>query len=365
MGRRCVITDLLKRLWASALLFSPALGAEISIVPDRPGDVPIIVVSGELKDGDDKLFANIALPLDRALVVFDSPGGNLLAGIGIGKAARLKEFWTAVGDQGMCASACGLAWLGGIKRLASPGARIGFHAAFVQRDGAASESGAGNALVGAYLNQLGMSQTAIVYLTSAPPEDMQWLPLNDAASYGIDLEVVKDSAAPEAPPPQAQPSPPYIHPDARMVRLDGHDVLGFDLAGMPIRNVSRDDCEAACENQPACLAYTYNLPKHACFLKSGGARVLENVTAAAGYRPELQGRLFVSPLTIVEKTDFPGNDMGKIATPDFDTCLSACEREPRCAAFTFVKRQSVCWIKSAAGTPVENRRAVSGVRTKN
>lgn len=364
MGWRCVL-KVLKRLWAITLALSPALAADISLVPDRPNEVPIIIVSGELKDGDDKTFANIALPLDKALVVFDSPGGNLLAGIGIGKAVRLKEFWTVVGDQGVCASACGLAWLGGIKRLASPGARIGFHAAFIERDGRSSESGAANALVGAYLNQLGMSQRAIVYLTSAPPEDMEWLPLRDAASYGIDLEIVADSETRETPASRTQAdSSPRDSQTTSMLRLEGHDILGFDLAGMPMRNVSRDTCEEACERQPDCLAYTYNLPKRACFLKSGGARVLENSTAAAGYRPVLESRLFVSPLTIVERTDFPGNDIGKIATADFDQCLAACERESRCHAFTFVKRQSVCWIKSAAGMPVNNKRAVSGVRLK-
>jgi hypothetical protein len=124
------------------------------------------------------------------MVLFESPGGNLLAGLNIGRAIRLKEFFTAVEGGKECASACGLAWLGGIKRFAHPDARIGFHAAYIENNGQATETGAGNALVGAYLNQLSLPQSAIVYLTSAPPHDMEWLPLQEARNYGIELEVI-------------------------------------------------------------------------------------------------------------------------------------------------------------------------------
>jgi hypothetical protein len=176
-----------------ALTSGPSMSAEITLLPGDPQDLPVIVVSGELLNGDDKKFAKLALEHDRALVAFDSPGGDLLAGIGIGKAIRLKEFVTGVGDGDACASACGLAWLGGIKRLAHANARIGFHAAYVEKDGQASESGSGNALVGAYLNQLGLPQSAILYLTSAPPGGMQWLPLRQAGSHGIDLQILEPS----------------------------------------------------------------------------------------------------------------------------------------------------------------------------
>jgi hypothetical protein len=66
-------------------------------------------------------------------------------------------------------------------------ARVGFHAVYVDNGGQASVSSAGNALVGAYLNQLGLPASAIVYITSAPPEGMQWLSFVDAQHYGIDV----------------------------------------------------------------------------------------------------------------------------------------------------------------------------------
>jgi hypothetical protein len=147
----------------------------------------IIFVVGELVLGDEKRFIDGVLGSGNAIVVFQSPGGNLIAGIEIGKAIRLKGFATFVSDTVQCSSACALAWLGGRVRYMSITARVGFHAVYVDNGGQASVSSAGNALVGAYLNQLGLPASAIVYITSAPPEGMQWLSFVDAQHYGIDV----------------------------------------------------------------------------------------------------------------------------------------------------------------------------------
>ncbi|WP_204269929.1 hypothetical protein, partial [Klebsiella michiganensis] len=74
-------------------------------------------------------------------------------------AIRLKGFATAVGDDGLCASACGLAWLAGNPRLMAASARIGFHAA---SDRQRNITSVGNALIGSYLNHLGMQMTAVI-----------------------------------------------------------------------------------------------------------------------------------------------------------------------------------------------------------
>src|SRR5205085_1307609 len=91
-------------------------------------------------------------------------------------------------DNTLCASACGLAWLGGRVRYMGATARIGFHAAYTSQGGQASVSSAGNAITGAYLNQLGLPMSAIVYITGAAPDDMKWLSFSDAQRYGIDVK---------------------------------------------------------------------------------------------------------------------------------------------------------------------------------
>jgi hypothetical protein len=63
--------------------------------------------------------------------------------------------------------------------------------------GKAAESGVGNALVGAYLNQIGMPETAIVYVTSAPPEGIDWLTPEKAGRVGIVFELLRAQAVPD------------------------------------------------------------------------------------------------------------------------------------------------------------------------
>src|SRR5262249_54804640 len=147
----------------------------------------------EFQAGDDKKFVDVALGISSAIVVFQSPGGNLLAGIEIGRAIHLKGFGTYVPDDIECASACALAWLGGRVRLMGAQGRVGFHAVYVNGNGQPNVSSAGNALVGAYLNQLGLPTSAIVYITSAPPEGMQWLKFSDAQRVGIQVSRIGDA----------------------------------------------------------------------------------------------------------------------------------------------------------------------------
>src|SRR5262245_48035062 len=161
----------------------------------------MVGVEGKLEFGDiDTFRAKVAsLPAAGTSVAFRSKGGRLLTGIRIGTLIRAKRFATVVPDAAECASACALAWLGGTRRFVGADAKIGFHAAYVMRDGGPTESGPGNAIVGAYLNQLGLSEKAIFYVTQAVPTTMQWMSLQDAAEHGI-------SVASLTPPPSAAKS---------------------------------------------------------------------------------------------------------------------------------------------------------------
>jgi hypothetical protein len=182
-----------------------ARGAEFSKAPSQNGGQDVIFVVGDLTLGDENKFINVALSSANAIVAFQSPGGNLIAGIEIGKAIHLKGFATFVPDNVLCASACALAWLGGRIRYMSNTARVGFHAVYVDNGGQAAVSSAGNALVGAYLNQLSLPVPAIIYITGASPQGMQWLNFADAQQYGIDVRPFNLSA-PSAAPQSSEPS---------------------------------------------------------------------------------------------------------------------------------------------------------------
>jgi hypothetical protein len=171
-------------LWLVALTVAKA--ADIVVKPLEGGS-SLIAIDGELEISDIDSFRAKAepLPVGRTTVEFRSKGGKLLAGIRIGAQVRAKKFNTVVPDGAQCASACALAWLGGARRFVGENSNVGFHTAYILKTGGPAESGPGNAILGAYLNQLGLSEEAILYITYAAPTSVHWMSLEEAAEYGI------------------------------------------------------------------------------------------------------------------------------------------------------------------------------------
>ncbi len=159
--------------------------ATISVSPLPLSDTVLVTVSGNLVLSDANEFRQQVANIQKATVAFRSDGGNVIAGIEIGRQIRFKNFATLVPDNTRCASACALAWLGGIPRLMGANTHIGFHAAYYPRSG--QEAGVANALVGAYLSQLGLPDKAVIYATQAPPNSMTWLTMSEARQVGIDV----------------------------------------------------------------------------------------------------------------------------------------------------------------------------------
>jgi hypothetical protein len=159
----------------------------------------LITVTGELEAGDDKRFADVAIGTDAALVVLAGPGGHLFAGLEIGKAIRIKGFATIVDDGEECASACALAWLGGIPRYMGPASDVGFHAAHYDDHGRLTSSPSANAAVGAYLGLLGLPLPAIVHLTGEVPQKIRRLSFADAEELGIEVRRIPPVPAARAP----------------------------------------------------------------------------------------------------------------------------------------------------------------------
>lgn len=159
----------------------------------------LIMLEGDLELADIDSFRSKIANIQHATVAFRSDGGSLLAGIRIGMLIRTNNFITVVPDGAQCASACAVAWLGGPRRFMGMGSKVGFHAAYVQKGSTTTESGPGNAVLGAYLDQLGLPEDAIVYITQASPNSMKWLSMDEAAMHGIDVSLLPPVDAPGAP----------------------------------------------------------------------------------------------------------------------------------------------------------------------
>jgi len=169
---------------------SSTFAADIRLVSTST-PLELVVLEGEIVQGDADRFLETVRAIDLGAVLLKSPGGNLVEGLLIGRAIRASGFTTGVAPGTACASACALAWLGGETRYMDPTALVGFHAAYVEENGRVSESGVGNALVGAYLNELGLGFDAVVFVSSAAPNEMNWLNAAKAQQAGIDVVLLE------------------------------------------------------------------------------------------------------------------------------------------------------------------------------
>jgi hypothetical protein len=171
-------------------LMAPSMGkaADIRVLSDgKTEGLPapaIILIKGLLQNGDDVKFRQTIGFASSAIVYLESPGGVIGPAINIGLAINASGFETAVADGANCTSACALAWLGGNPRRMGEGAHIGFHSTQSAKDDAA-ETAAGNALVGYYLHQLGLSTNAVIFVMRATPQSMTYLEEHGALSSDI------------------------------------------------------------------------------------------------------------------------------------------------------------------------------------
>jgi hypothetical protein len=141
----------------------------------------VIQVYGEIKQGDRATFERYTENVDPAatLVIVTGPGGNLSAGIDMGRRVHLKKL--IVGVMGKCASSCALIWIGGETGRKffyqnRPGVLtfLCFHQPADPHALRAPSghmlpalSGLGNALIIKYLADLGYNQNMIEWATTA------------------------------------------------------------------------------------------------------------------------------------------------------------------------------------------------------
>lgn len=149
----------------------------------RSDGTAIISVTGDFEKGDGERFTNYATD-EKAIVVLRSTGGNLASALIMGEYIRMRGYATFVPADAICASACALTWLAGVVRGGTETSKIGFHAA---SEGGGVVTSSGNALIGAYLNKLGISYKAVAYITSSDSADMTWLTFSKARELGIDI----------------------------------------------------------------------------------------------------------------------------------------------------------------------------------
>ena len=138
-------------------------------------------------------------PLPAGLIVLlDSPGGDGLAAIEVGRI--LREAQAHIFVSGKCSSACVFIFMGGVVRQANDGA-LGIHRARITRidkdtkkrvdvdinvsPRAKQKLDEGNQKIRAYVQDMGVLAQFSAAMDEVPPEKMRWLTRREGKDLGI------------------------------------------------------------------------------------------------------------------------------------------------------------------------------------
>ncbi|TPM21772.1 hypothetical protein FJ958_25445 [Mesorhizobium sp. B2-3-5] len=208
---------------ALALLDSPAAHAGLQFdAGQTTGGLHFIVVSGDFAYEDDlSAFENLARTNGVSAVTFKSPGGNIHKAMELGRLIRKLGLNTAQFRAAECASACSLAFLGGVMRYADPGS-IGVHKSSFQGDIHLSTQDAVSAVqqitadVITYMIDMGVDPALLQLSLQYDSNDIRYLSMSEMAKYrvvtsspGGDRPAVA-TQVPSYTPPPPQPEPPTV-----------------------------------------------------------------------------------------------------------------------------------------------------------
>lgn len=178
-------------------LSAGAAAATFTTAPDSTSRYPVYAVAGAIGK-ETVLELKKALASNnpgRGRVVFDSDGGDLLAGLELGSLIRKEGLDTEIAKYNgqaktgaaSCHSACVLALLGGNYRFASPDSLIGlhrFHRKNAEQGDLALAQVVSNA-IGAHILSMGASYSLFGRMIEVAGNQLSFLPFRDAKSLGL------------------------------------------------------------------------------------------------------------------------------------------------------------------------------------
>lgn len=185
---RLVFGALIAALWSGSAL------ADITVqrVPIDSGP-PILLVKGKFTSSDDpQVLAREVSASGAKVVTFDSPGGNVVAAMAVGRTIRSLGLSTFQLRAAECASACTLTFVGGVVRQAEPGA-IGVHQSSFSSDANLDSHEAVTAVqsmtaeIMTYLIEMDVDPKLLQLSLSVPSDDMRYLTASEMRGYRVTL----------------------------------------------------------------------------------------------------------------------------------------------------------------------------------
>lgn len=153
--------------------------------------LPFLIISGDFEASDDVLEMHKAVHESGATVVFfNSTGGNVVKAMEIGRAIRALKLSTMQIRGADCASACSLAFMGGVTRYAQPGS-IGVHkSSFADTTGMTVEGAVAavqqlTAKVITYMSEMGVDPSILELALQYDSSDIRFLSGSEMEKYRL------------------------------------------------------------------------------------------------------------------------------------------------------------------------------------
>jgi len=167
----------------------------IKIVPRSDSgvfrDTTLVYLDGTIDAGaPDRLSAALDGSRGKIAVWLNSPGGNLFAGMQLGRIIRKHGASTHIIDSrtlrpGECYSACSLTFLGGVSRFNDNGARYGVHRASVAGTAVRDLGQDLSAVIESYIREMGVDDRLFDLWVKAGPDEMYILSRRQARELGV------------------------------------------------------------------------------------------------------------------------------------------------------------------------------------
>ena len=263
-------------------------------------DTTIVYLDGQI---DARAPAGLAQALEgvdgRIAIWLNSPGGNLFAGMQLGRVIRKHGASTHIIDSrtllpGECYSACSVAFLGGVYRFNDNGARYGVHRTSLRGGPKTGDPDLDQDLssaIRAYVREMGVDARLVDLWLKARPDEMYVLSEREARVLGV----VNNGR---------QPPRWSIEKDAGGSRLQGRQVT-IDGAGT---------VSFSCDNRQTLFGTSERIdaPGRSHWLTIDGKEIPLTAAGSTFILPPDVVRLVRSATQIGHRMKPPGNDAASI-----------------------------------------------------
>jgi hypothetical protein len=278
------------RLLTCVLAFAASVSAalparaDLKFIPQQlPDGTRYILISGQFEPRDDLLLlSNLITSYKPQFISFNSPGGNVVKALMLGRLIRIFGIPTFQTRPYQCDSACAFAFVGGTVRIATAGS-IGVHQNSISKGIEADSHVVGEALQGltgdilGYLREMGVSSELLELALKTPPDDMRHLTSREMLRMRV-VTTGKDepqaSEVPKSPPPafteqrrESSITSQNLHECDRLAAnaydaRKHHAAKGVDYSTLlSQRKEATTQCEQAVSQFPNELRFQYQLAR--------------------------------------------------------------------------------------------------------